>query len=121
MVLTISPFTVTSDVLKSTLTTMIRDEGGQFAAAAKRMQALAVMNSKYATQRVADLLEFGIQYGWDHLQPASQRMSWVKANNVDVYALAALIAVACAVACVKTVFVLGRVVVVAAAGKVKTS
>eukprot|EP00877_Chromochloris_zofingiensis_P007927 jgi/Chrzof1/3388/Cz12g23170.t1 len=121
LALTVSPFTVTSEALKSTFTTMIRDEGGRFDAAAKRMQALALMNSKYATQRAADLLEFGMQYGWDHLQPASHRMSWVKANNVDVYALAAVIAVVCTVGLVKAAVVMGRVLVVAAAGKVKTA
>lgn len=69
-----------------------------FAAAARRMRALAVSRGRLATEAAADELEYVLHHGDGHLQQADGRMPWVKRTNLDLYLAMAAVAGAAGVA-----------------------
>jgi len=65
-----------------------------FRSGARRMRALALSKARLSAESAADEIEYIIQHDDSHLSSPGDRMSWVRANNVDIYA--ALLAVAAA-------------------------
>jgi hypothetical protein len=78
-----------------------------YRAAARKMQALVRALNRTNTAAAADMLEFFAQYGWDHLVPAGDKMSWYKANDADLdAAVAAAVLVLLAAVCLVVRYVL---------------
>jgi hypothetical protein len=68
------------------LSSVLADAGGAFSAAAARMRALAHVSGRHSAEAAADLLEYSVHYGWDHLVAPGSRMPWWAACNADVAA-----------------------------------
>lgn len=88
---------LTADKVEAALERVVSEPS--FAAAARRLRALAVSSGRLATERAADELEFVLHYGDAHLQPQGDQMSWLKRNNVDLYLAMAVIGVGAAAGC----------------------
>lgn len=108
--------------LGAALRKVLADEGGSFKAAARRMRALAAISGRGAAEAAADLLEYSLHFGWSQLEPPGARMSWMRANNADVW----LALAAAAVLVVGAVLLVARAALravrgVASTAKAKTS
>eukprot|EP00775_Hariotina_reticulata_P009043 gene9043-9214_t len=79
-------YQVTAAKIQALLHRMLHSQhSGKYQAAAARMKALVNTLAKHNTASAADMLEFYAEYGWDHLIPASTRMSWWQGTNADLY------------------------------------
>ncbi|KAI8380716.1 hypothetical protein BD560DRAFT_386907 [Blakeslea trispora] len=82
---------------------LLEDKDGQVEDSMKRAQAHTQIASKNSVARAADLVEevlYTLKDGLiEHRITADRRMSFIKANNIDLYALLALV-----LACVLSIF-----------------